>query len=422
MICIICVIAIHTLNWLFPADSLWQIIQPVPIFLIILGFNRGHSFKRNKLYKLKEMYSFKYFKNMFLRLVFPLLLINLLCFMIDLIFVNLTSYHINGWSNTHLGIVSWGATNVIYSPVNIFYFLIGVPYFPGPGSFFVLILMQFIFIFPLIFRIFLKSPLLGLILCFLIDLCFQLIAPHITFFNEYHFLFSGNILRYFSVIGLGIWFTYNKKLFSQQNIFIIILAVPALCILLIHYWGSYILPENIITSPVFKALFNSDGTGHSLTFFRTFPWWGKANPLTYCFPALIFLMFMKVIPSTLNKKIYIFRLISGFIKKYSKLTYHIFLIQIIYFFINIPIARGISIGVNEFLFEVFIEPVVRAFGIRHSWEFDFTLLNDHTLFKVMIMKPFIVAINVLIISVLAFGFYKLDKRIKGIFKKISINK
>ncbi len=412
VICIICVVAIHTLGWFFPIDSLWQIIQPVPIFFIILGFNRANSFKRNNLQNLYEIYSFKYFKNMFIRLVFPLILINLICFLIDIILFFPTGFHINGWSNTYNGIVSWGATSTSAGPVSIFYFLIGAPYFPGPGSFFVLILMQFILIFPLVYKLFIKSPLAGLILCFLIDLGFQFAAPYISLFDEYHFLFSGIILRYISVIGLGIWFTSNKKLFSRQNLFVIIFAVPAFFILLCFYWGIYFLPEFVLNNPIFNAIFKTDGAGYSLQLFRTYPWWGKANPLTYCFPALIFLLFINILPHKLNEKKLISRSIYRFFKKYSKLTYHIFLVQIVYFFINIPVSQGYSVSVNESFFESFIRPLVRPFRIKHSWEFDFSLLNRSATFEVILLKLLIIFVNILLISLLAFGFYKIESFLK----------
>ena len=149
-VCIICVIAIHSMGWLFPSDYLWQIIQPVPLFFIILGFNRSNSFKRKGLHSLKELYSFEYFKNMFKRLIFPLLLINIICFVLDILCLILSGYHITGWSNTHFAMISWGATSIPSNPVNIIYFLLGAPYFPGPGSFFMMILIQFILVFPLI--------------------------------------------------------------------------------------------------------------------------------------------------------------------------------------------------------------------------------------------------------------------------------
>ncbi len=97
-VCIILVVQTHTFGRFFPIEFIWQVINPVNLFFIIMGFNYGNSFKKRNLYKLSDMYSFLYFKRMFWRLIFPLLLINLISFIIDLISVSFTGYHIHCWA------------------------------------------------------------------------------------------------------------------------------------------------------------------------------------------------------------------------------------------------------------------------------------------------------------------------------------
>ncbi|MBY9007754.1 MAG: acyltransferase [Candidatus Lokiarchaeota archaeon] len=420
-ICIIQVIAVHTISNFFPLGSLWQIIQPVPLFFIILGFNYGNSFKKKDWHKLGDMYSFQYFKGMFWRLIFPLLLINLICFLIDIIVFTSSGFHINGWSSTQLSTVSWGETNVGYNAMNIFYFLIGTPYFPGPGEFYVVILMQFILIFPLIYKLFDKSPVLGLISCYIIELSFQLIAgnPEFTFFDEYTFLFCGNILRYMSVIGLGVWFVNNYNLFKKKNIFIIILAIPALFLLILVYWGELFFP-NFLNNPIIDNIFKPTGSGYGLEHFRTYPWWEKANLFTYFFPALIFLMFMKFLPSELNQEKPRSRSISKFFKKYSKLTYHILLVQIVYFFISVPIFYGVSIGINSGFYEIFIDPIVEPYGITESYQFDYALLSLKASALIFSINLFLIFLNCAVTFTLAIWFRNIDSNIQKNLKKIGL--
>ncbi|MBN1216270.1 MAG: acyltransferase family protein [Candidatus Lokiarchaeota archaeon] len=433
-ICIIIVIAGHTLDRYFPLESLWQIIQPIPLFLLIMGFNYGNSFKKRNYHKISEIYSFQYFKRAFWRLIFPLLLINLICFIIDLICVFFTGWHVNGWSSTQVSTwrnVSWGDTNIDYTPMNLFYFLIGAPYFPGPGEFYVVIAIQFILIFPLIYKLFDKNPILGLFACYTIDLGFQLIAGNVplvsNFFDDYSFLFCGNILRYMSIIGLGIWFVNNHNLFSKKNIFIIILAIPALFLLMIVYWGDIILPESFINSEFFNSIFTSPPIvtfGYDLKIFRTYPWWGKANLFTYFFPAFIFLLLMKVLPSELNKDKPRSQSITRFFEKYSKLTYHILLVQIVYFFINIPIMNDISISINQNMYQAFIQPITEPYGIITSWQLTNNpdLLSFNASICVSLIKLFLIFINCSATFSLAIIFYNIDTGLQRNLKKIKRKK
>ncbi len=433
-ICIICVIGVHTLSTYTKYDALWQALQPVPLFFVILGFNMGNSFRKKNLHKLSDMYSFSYFKRMFWRLIFPLLLINLICFIIDLLVISLTGYHANGWSSTQLQPVSWGETNLdfgtgnyrpTYTYVNIIYILIGTPYFPGPGEFYIVILMQFILIFPLIYKLFERNPILGLISCYIIEISFQLITgspdlPVGQFFDDHTFLFCGSIFRYMSVIGLGIWFVNNHDLFSKKNFFVIIMAIPAVCILILVYWGNFFFPS-LLDNPILADIFKhpaAGSSGYAIKIFRTFPWWEKANLFTYFWPALLFLIFMKVLPSELNKDKPISKSISKFFEKYSRLTYHILLVQIVYFFISIPIYQYVSISINESFYKAFILPIVEPYGITSEWDIQSTQISLEASIGISIMRLIAVFINCAVTFTLAIGFYKFEQGIQKNLKKI----
>ncbi len=419
-ICIIIVISMHTFHRFFPIEFLWVIIRPVSLFFIILGFNYGNSFKRKNLHKLSELYSFQYFKKMFLRLVFPLLLINLICFIIDLIIVLITGFHVNNWSITQLDYVSWGKTNLISNPMNLFYFLIGTPYFPGPGEYYIVILMQFILIFPLIYKIFDKNPILGFIFCYLIDLCFQLIAGQIPvmrdFFDNNTFLFTANIFRYFSLIGFGLYFVNNTELFSKNNLFIWPMFIFSLYSLSGYglFYGIPLLPNEMYSNFLFE--FVPYYKVFLIKYFYTNPLWGGANLFNYPYDAFVFLLFMKIFPSQLNKDKLRNQSISRFFKKYSRLTYHILLVQIVYFFVTIPIDYGISIGINNSLYDAFIAPIIAANGG------DINLITINVATIIILMRAFTVFLNCAVSFSLARIFYNIDISLQKYLKKITLFK
>ncbi|MBN1217155.1 MAG: hypothetical protein JXA99_17175 [Candidatus Lokiarchaeota archaeon] len=420
-VCIICVIAAHTFGQFHVYDNLWIFIQPVTLFMIILGFNYGNSFKKKNYHKLSEMYSFQYFKGIFWRLIFPLLLINLISYFIDLFFFSTTGYYINGWSMTQLQPVSWGPTNIPgYANTNIFYFLLGTPYFAGPGDFYIVMLVQFIFIFPLIYKLFDIHPILGLVTCCAIELSLQLIVPNIPpvvgFFNDYFFLTYANILRYMSAIGLGLWFINNHNLFSKKNVFIIVMVIPAFFILVMGYWGDILAP-NLLDNNIMQTIFFKSGDGYALKIFSAFGWWEMNNLFTYFWPAFVFLLLMKVLPSNLNKEKPRSESVSRFFEKYSKLTYHILLVQIVYFFINIPIAWGISITINNAFYNGFILPITEPYGISASW-MDHSILSLKTSIAVGLLELFVIFINCAVVFTLAIWFRKVDLGIQKNLKKL----
>ncbi|MBN1215913.1 MAG: acyltransferase [Candidatus Lokiarchaeota archaeon] len=422
-LCIIVVVAIHNIGrYMFPVEQLWHIFQPIPLFLIISGFNFGNSFKRKNLHSLKEMYTFDYLKNAFWRFIFPLLIINLVCFITDMIAVSITSYHVYGWSNFKLWFTSWGTNNASYFIMTkpaLIDILMGVPIFPGPGMYYIPILLQFVVFFPLIYKLFEKRPIIGLISCFLIEIIFQLwIAPLIVApLDDNNVFFSGNMLRYLSAIALGVWFVDNHDIFSKKNLPIVAMSIVSFFILLAFFFGDVWLPWldnfNIFGYNVFKRNECID-YGFSLSFLRTEPWWGKANFLTYFYPALWFLLFMKLLPSNLDQNKKNNRKIVSFFRSFSKITYHILLVQAIFFWVIIPISDTNSFQWTPFWYDIsmsnLVEPYLSGGGSILWREVPF---NDAIV--ILEFKYLIYIFTLVVIVVLSLIFYKLDNRLqKGI--------
>lgn len=199
---IISVILLHTIpeNILIKTFSVFYIWQAVPIFLIIMGITLNISLSRKVHTNILQIYK-QYILSRVKRLIPPFAIIFLisLCWGI---------YH----NNFYIGWFS----------------LIGLLPVSGHGNYFISLLFQFMFVAPLIFLVYKKSPKLMLIIMFSIDILFQLIAPHISIFKVYPYLYSACILRYFSAIALGLYVSeelLNRKyidVMSKKNRFILV--------------------------------------------------------------------------------------------------------------------------------------------------------------------------------------------------------
>ena len=67
----------HFVSWNIKGDigvALWERIS-IPVFLVILGFNMGHSFRGQGDKSLKQLYSCSYFKKKSLRYIIPFLIL-----------------------------------------------------------------------------------------------------------------------------------------------------------------------------------------------------------------------------------------------------------------------------------------------------------------------------------------------------------
>ncbi len=425
-ICIICVVAIHNVGrYMFPIERFWQVLQPIPLFLIISGFNFANSFKRQNLHKLKEMYTFKYLSKCFWRVIFPLLLINLLCIIMDMIAVSITSYHIYGWSNPELWFVSWGDNNSGFPDVSspsISDIIMGSPIFPGPGTYYIPILIQFVVFFPLIYKLFERSPIIGLLHCFIIEIIFQLlIAPNIVEpVGDNNLFFCGNMLRYLSAIGFGIWFVNNHDILSKRNLPIVVMSVISLFILLAFFFGDIWFPWlddfRIVGYNVFKRNIFTN-YGFSLSFLRTEPWWGKANFLTYFYPALWFLIFMKILPSNPNPNNKIKKGTTRFFKSFSKITYHILLVQLVFFWVIIPLSDTESFQWNVYWYNLSISDLAGPYADGFNLRWLEVPLNDAI--EILGLKYLMFIVTFIVIIALSIGFYLMEKYLQRGLKYLS---
>ena len=292
---ILLVIFDHFVSWNIKDEigvALWERIS-IPVFLVILGFNMGHSFKSQGNLTLKELYSWSYFKKKILRYILPFLILYAASTFIGLFMYgfDFESMYYNQYYPDH-------------GLINLFYLI--MPFW-GPGNWFIPVLFQSILVVPLLYWGFTKKPVITLILTFIIEMLMQFIVfllfgQGFTSWEQVHvyLFFACSILFYLSAVGLGMWFSFGHGLTEKRNRFIWVLF-PLSWIYLVAY-------------QFFDFRFRIDG----MPLIR-----GDYSFLVFPYSAFLVLLALEILPNYSQNKI------SKRISLIGKATYHILLIQIL---------------------------------------------------------------------------------------------
>ena len=163
-IMIFLVIFDHMVSWSVKSEigvTLWERIS-IPVFLVIMGFNTGKSIQRTGKLKLKELYSWSYFKSKIMRYIVPFLILYAVSTFIGLFMYgfDVTAMYQGQYFPSH------GFSNLF----------IGFLPFWGPGNWFIPLLFQSILVLPILYWAFTKIPKLSLIVCFIVEIAMQLIV------------------------------------------------------------------------------------------------------------------------------------------------------------------------------------------------------------------------------------------------------
>ena len=319
-IMIFLVIFDHTIPWTIKGVmgvALWERIS-IPIFLIIMGFNMGLSFRRKGVTLFKDLYSTNYFKGKFWRFLYPYLILYVITTLFGLIVYD---FNFSAIIDNHLF--------PHFMDLNLF---MGILPFWGPGNWFIPVIFSSILIMPLLYKGFSSKKywaIITLILLFVLEFLTQLFV-HFTFFDpgfsswedyyntmELVWFFFCNILFYLSALGLGMWFSNGHKIKSEHNLFMwILFPISLIYIILYQFFGL------------------------DLPFIH-----GDYNLFVFPYSAFVFLIGLALLPQEANNKI------AKTISLIGKSTYHILLVQIFYFGITVWLYgdhyRASIFGINN---------------------------------------------------------------------------
>lgn len=258
--------------------ALFHIWQAVPVFVILMGLNGALAFRKKGAATLGELYNFKYLGSRLKRIGIPYLAI--LMGALALAFIANSLGHaikvkLSVW--TLLGVLPTG----------------------GPGAYFVPIVFQFVLVFGLLFRLYLYDPKVMLLTAFVLNLGYELAAPYVPLFSSDLLLYSASVFRYIFAIGLGLWIVDNHDSPPARNLLLLGIALSTL------YLAA------------------------SFMFSYQFPWFrperGTQNLLAVFWPLLLVMAGLKYLPAqTVSPGV-------NALASIGRASYHIFLIQILFF-------------------------------------------------------------------------------------------
>jgi len=289
-------------------SALWERIA-IPGFIVVMGFNLGISFNEKGITTIKEAYSKKYFVSKMKRYIIPYIILYFIQGIIYLI------VHLNFQSEI-IEVMPYDLEGLR---------LLGFTFFWGPGMWFIPVLFGSILIFPLLYICFKKAPITTFMACFVIEWAMHLLAFNIYFGNWYFtkMFFQTHIFYMFSGIGMGLWISEDHEIFSARNIIIWILLPISLIYLIIYAARGYGVLRDVL------EVLDLNWIG------------GDYNFLSFPYSAFLFLIIMKIFPKNSDIKF------SKIIKKISRSTYHILLVQILYFSITYHFWFSIDYGFDS---------------------------------------------------------------------------
>lgn len=279
---IVAVLLLHSLSreQLDDTYAVFHIWQAVPIFMVLMGLNLGMS-NGIKTLHFNRLYTAHYFQKKGLRIVFPLLLLYAIALVLGYVWEQVYAREVYtlGWKN-----------------------LIGVLPVSGKGNYFITLLLQSLVALPLIGYTFSRWPVVTSSALVLLEVAFQLLAYDIDYFDKDRYLYDAALLRYFSAIALGLWLSRLVTTTSEKRYsWLLMLAGTASGLYL--YFHQY---QNF-----------------SLPYIR--PEWQAQMFLSFPYAALVIYAAIVSFPQQSD------HIVLRTIALIGKASYHIFLVQVLYF-------------------------------------------------------------------------------------------
>jgi hypothetical protein len=227
------------------------------------------------------LYSKTYFRKKFDRIIIPFLFV---------FFLSIAAGYIWYWIT--------GQYKIDFRKSN----LMGVLPVPGPGNYFITLTFQSILLLPLIKYLFKWCPFFVLIALVVLEVIFLLISDNLHLFTRNNYLYSAAFPRYFSAIAFGLVLS-KLVLRPARTTKVFLITIIALIS------GFYLLEITY---------------GH-LEIPQIKPEWKTQNVLTFSYAAFMVLVLFKALPDHSDNWL------LRFLANMGKSSYHIFLLQIVYF-------------------------------------------------------------------------------------------
>ncbi|MCC9167068.1 acyltransferase family protein [Pontibacter harenae] len=278
---ILSVLLLHSLerDELLSSFSIFHIWQAVPIFLVLMGFNLGMS-TNGKHFQLTELYDRSYFFKKGSRIVTPILI----AYVASLI-------------TGGIWYVATGEDPFIFKG----YTAIGMLPVPGKGNYFVTLVLQSILLLPVIGYGLYYKPWLSATILVIAEISFLIISKNIAFFVEERYLYDAAFLRYLSAVALGYGLVHLVK--YKNGFGLLLLVTGAVISALYLYFDIY--------------------TDFDVQYIR--PEWEAQNFMAFPYAALFVYVGFKLFPATINN------VFVQVLVEIGKASFHIFLVQVIYF-------------------------------------------------------------------------------------------
>jgi peptidoglycan/LPS O-acetylase OafA/YrhL len=181
--------------------------QSVPVLFVLMGFNAARASLRRPAATLAEAYGARYWRGRFRRILLPLLIVSAVAL-------------VAGAASGHLHLRALALVG--YLPV------------PGPGVYWITILLTFTLIWPAWMHLFRLRPGLVVAAAIALDVIFELWAGHVDDFRGagstggYPYAYDACILRYFAAIAVGMWLAIDDERAARRRLVVVALAVPSL--------------------------------------------------------------------------------------------------------------------------------------------------------------------------------------------------
>ncbi|MEJ8802317.1 acyltransferase family protein [Pontibacter sp. H249] len=287
-IAIISVIALHsvTKQELVQSYAIYHIWQAVPLFMILMGVNLGLGLRAERQ-QLSQLYTKVYFTKKATRILVPFTLVFVASIVLGLLWLQL--YNRNMLEFTAF---NW----------------IGVLPVSGKGNYFITLILQSIILLPIIGYGFAIRPILTTLFLVLVEAAFLLFSKKYNLFEgeDLAYIYAAALPRYFSALALGLWLAKSINKGFKPSVLLIFLLLGLLSILYL-YLTVY----------------------HDLHIPIVYESWATQNMFAFGYAALLILLIILLLPASSDN--YILRLIANI----GQASYHIFLVQVLYFGLTI---------------------------------------------------------------------------------------